>query len=86
MGVRSQPLEPAMPSARQLMKRNPRAGLFNGYWLDMQGNRIRRIYRTSTGELYRLERKHQDVPRYGRHTQAAALGVQPISYRGPWHA
>jgi hypothetical protein len=36
------------------VKRGP--GLFNGYWLDMAGNKIRRIYRSEYGELYRLHR------------------------------
>jgi hypothetical protein len=33
-----------------------RQGLFNGWWLDMAGNRIRRIYRNEYPELYRLHR------------------------------
>lgn len=37
-------------------KRSPNAGLFTGYWLDMAGNRIRRIYRSEYPELYRLHR------------------------------
>jgi hypothetical protein len=36
------------------VKRGP--GLFTGYWLDMKGNRLRRIYRSEYGELYRLHR------------------------------
>lgn len=32
------------------------SGLFNGYWLDMQGKKIRRIYRREYPELYRLHR------------------------------
>lgn len=29
-------------------------GAFNGWWLDMAGRKIRRIYRNEYGELYRL--------------------------------
>jgi hypothetical protein len=36
------------------MKR--RNGLFNGWWLDMAGRKIRRIYRNEYPELYRLHR------------------------------
>lgn len=37
-----------------MKRKNP--GLFNGYWLDMQGNKIRRIYKAEYPELYRLHR------------------------------
>lgn len=33
-----------------------RPSLFNGYWLDMDGNQIRRIWRKEYPELYRLHR------------------------------
>ena len=68
------------------MSRRPaRQGLFHGWWLNLDGTRIRRIRQAEYGELYRLNAKHQDVQKWGRHTQAAGLGVQPVSYRGPWH-
>ena len=67
------------------MKRNPRQGLFNGFWTDLEGNRIRRIYREEYGPLYELVRKHKDIALHGRHTQAVALGIRPIAARGPWH-
>ena len=38
------------------MRRNPKAGLFNGFWTDLEGNKIRRIYRSEYPELYRLHR------------------------------
>ena len=69
-----------------MSRRNPRAGLFVGWWFSMDGKKLRRIARHEYPELYRLNAKHQDVQRWGRHTQAAALGVQPISYKAPWHA
>jgi len=36
-------------------------GLFNGFWLDMAGKKIRRIYRSEYGELYRLERLGREL-------------------------
>jgi hypothetical protein len=45
-----------------------RAGLFNGYWLTLEGERIRRIRRDEYGEFYRLWRRHMDI----------RLGVRPL--------
>lgn len=38
-----------------------RAGLFNGFWLDLSGERIHRIRRDEYPELYRLWRRHVDI-------------------------
>ena len=57
------------------MKRNPRAGLFTGYWTTLDGKKIRRIYRSEYGELYRLHRKYL----------CHALGVNMFGHRGSWH-
>jgi hypothetical protein len=43
------------------VKRNPNAGLFNGYWLNMDGTKQRRIYRSEYPELYRLHRLCSEV-------------------------
>ena len=42
------------------MKRK-RTGLFNGFWLDHEGRRIRRLTGAELAELYRLRAKHRDV-------------------------
>jgi hypothetical protein len=44
-----------------------RASLFNGFWLDAGGNRIRRIYREEYPELYRLHRLCLEVERANGH-------------------
>jgi hypothetical protein len=66
------------------MKRGP--GLFTGYWLDMKGNRLRRIYRNEYGELYRLHRicsqyEKTDAPRIAR-PQEAPIGQPEMNERG----
>ena len=38
-----------------------RAGLFNGFWLDLSGKKIRRIRRDEYPELYRLWHEHADI-------------------------
>jgi hypothetical protein len=52
-------------------KRNPRAGLFNGWFTDLDGKNIRRVRRDEYGELYRLYRKHAGI----------RLGIRPIGQR-----
>ena len=37
-------------------RRSPNAGLFTGWWTDLEGKRIRRIRRNEFPELYRLHR------------------------------
>jgi hypothetical protein len=44
-----------------MKRRNPNAGLFGQWWLDMEGNRIRRIQRSEWPELYRLHRLCSEV-------------------------
>jgi hypothetical protein len=39
-------------------RRNPKAGLFTGWWTDLDGKRLRRIHRHEYPELYRLWRQH----------------------------
>lgn len=39
-----------------MSRRRNGAGLFNGYWLNMDGTKQRRIFRSEYGELYRLHR------------------------------
>lgn len=56
------------------MRRNPRAGLFNGHWLTMDGQKIRKIRRDEYGSLYGLWRRHADV----------RLGVMQIGMKAPW--
>jgi hypothetical protein len=46
-----------------------RAGLFNGYWYDVDGRKLRRIRRSEYAELYRLWHDHQDI----------RLGVRPFA-------
>lgn len=48
-----------------MRKKGP--GLFHGFWLDMAGRKLRRIYHSEYGELYRLWAKHKDI-REGRHS------------------
>lgn len=38
-----------------------RPALFNGYWFDMAGKKLRRVSRLEHGELRRLWWKHKDV-------------------------
>lgn len=66
-----------------MSRTNPRQGLFNGYWTDLQGKRIRRIRQNEYGELYRLNSKHQDIikgdpVRMSRTATAHQLGVTPL--------
>ncbi len=49
------------------MKR--RTPLFNGFWTTLEGERIRRIYRSEYPELYRL---HRLCERYERLDQSRA--------------
>jgi hypothetical protein len=44
-----------------MKRRNPNAGLFNGYWLNMDGTKIRRIRQNEYPELYRLHRLCSEV-------------------------
>jgi hypothetical protein len=57
------------------MKRNARAGLFTGWWTDLDGTKIRRIYRSEYPELYRLHKKHL----------ALRLGIALLGMRALWH-
>lgn len=57
------------------MSRRPGPGLFNGWWTDLAGNKLRRIRRDEYPELYRLHREHT----------AIRLGVTLLGMRGPWH-
>ena len=41
------------------MKRRP--SLFNGWWLEMDGSRRRKVRRAEYGMLYRLWSKHADI-------------------------
>ena len=44
------------------MKRQPaRAALFNGYWLDMRGQRLRRISQAEMRDVWRLWTRHRDI-------------------------
>jgi hypothetical protein len=38
-----------------------RQGLFNGYWLTLDGRKVRRIRRDEYGPLYRLWVRHADI-------------------------
>jgi hypothetical protein len=38
-----------------------RAGLFNGYWTDLDGKRQRRIRRSEYATIYRIWREHADI-------------------------
>jgi hypothetical protein len=51
-----------------------RAGLFNGFWLTLDGAKLRRIRRDEYPELYRLWEKHADI----------RLGVRPLGMAAPW--
>ena len=46
-----------------------RAGLFNGYWYDLEGQKLRRIRRDEYPMLYRVWREHRDI----------RLGVRPFA-------
>ena len=67
-------------------RRNPNAGLFNGYWLDTNGKRIRRLVRSEYPELYRLHRIGVDLGLQRPLTLPEKLGVRPLASKGPWHA
>jgi hypothetical protein len=48
-----------------LSRKPQRSGLFNGWWLDMQGRRVERIKRDEYPELYRLHRICAEQERQG---------------------
>jgi hypothetical protein len=50
-------------------------GLFNGWWTDLDGRKLRRIRRDEYPMLYRLHREHADI----------RLGVTLLGMKGPWH-
>ena len=56
-------------------RRPTRAGLFTGWWTDLDGKKVRRIYRSEYPELYRLHRKYL----------CHALGVGMIGCHSTWH-
>lgn len=58
------------------VKRPPNKGLFTGYWKDMSGKRIRRIYRSEYPEIYRLHRLCKEV-------EAATPSPTTAVYRVP---
>ena len=64
------------------MKKKP-PGLFNGWWTDLRGNRIRRVYRSDYPELYRLWREHADIGT-GRHPMVYQ-GVKVLGSRSVLH-
>ena len=56
------------------MKKNPRAGLFSGWWYDMDGKKLRRIRKDEYPTLYRLHRQYT----------TERLGIHPVGMRAPW--
>jgi hypothetical protein len=38
-----------------------RESLFEGYWRDMEGRRLRRIRRDEMADLWRMWAKHRDI-------------------------
>ena len=58
------------------MRRHPaRAALFNGYWLDMRGQRLQRVSRSELAECHRLWAKHADIRQGRAKEQLAARRV-----------
>jgi hypothetical protein len=58
-----------------MSRRSPKAGLFNGFWLDGSGEKVRRIQRAEYPELYRLWRRHADI----------RLGARLLGMAASWH-
>ena len=44
-----------------MRKRNPKQGLWNGYWYSMEGKQLRRLRKAEVAEAYRLWAKHKDI-------------------------
>lgn len=63
--------------------KNPNQGLFNGYWFDLSGSRIRKLRRNEYPELYRLWREHRDI-REGTHPMVYQ-GVKLLGSRSVLH-
>jgi hypothetical protein len=65
--------------------KNPNAGLFYGFWFDLNGRKIRQLRRNEYPEAYRLHRIGVELGLQRPLTLAEKTGIHTIGRRGPWH-